>query len=67
MSINTALEKPCPHPEWCPWGVKPMTGMWAKVEGHEFWGTDCIVYRACPHPFKKKWVVGPKVIPIATN
>ena len=36
----------------CPWGIRPVIGMWAKVEylGHtyEFWGTNCVCYRHCP-------------------
>jgi hypothetical protein len=42
----------CPATEeWpCPWGVKPVVGMWA--EGMNLFATDCILYRDCP---RKDW------------
>ena len=41
---------PCPVPGKCPWKIKPMVGMYAKVDGTQVWGTNCLLYCDCPDP-----------------
>ncbi len=48
--MSFAKKDPCRHPELCPWKVQPVVGMWAKVDGIEFWGTNCLLYTKCPDP-----------------
>lgn len=43
------LKQLCIHLDLCPWKVQPVVGMWARREEVEFWGTDCLLYRTCPH------------------
>lgn len=42
----------CKAPKLCPWGVRPQVGMWGKVDGIEFFGTNCLLYTDCP---SEKW------------
>lgn len=48
-------DKPCTIEHKCPWGVKPIVGMYS----HELhlYATDCICYTVCPRRYwsAKKW------------
>jgi hypothetical protein len=51
QGMNGGRKKPpCQHPNLCPWKVQPVVGMYARVEGIDFWGTDCVLYLKCPDP-----------------
>jgi hypothetical protein len=49
----TSLKTTCTKEADCPWGVRPVVGMWAEVHGVQFFGTDCLVYRNCDRV--KQW------------
>ena len=46
-------KKKCGIEEKCPWGCKPVTGMWDKELN--LYATNCILYTDCP---RKYWTSG---------
>ena len=49
------FDEPCKIEYKCPWGVKPIVGMWSKHLN--LYATDCICYTECPRRFwtTEKW------------
>jgi hypothetical protein len=47
-------KKECRIEKKCPWGTKPITGMFARVENFDLFATDCLLYTKCP---REKWTV----------
>jgi len=48
-------KKRCTIEDQCPWGVRPVIGMWSSKLN--IFATDCILYTICPREkwSKKKW------------
>lgn len=53
-SPDNPITKPCTREAICPFKIRPQVGMWADVDGEQFWGTDCLAYLNCSRHYWTK-------------